>query len=98
MFGCKGDDIILKDAGRHHHPQRRTGELMHELLQPGEKILIAKGGGDGGFGNLRFKSSINRAPRQKTPDTRASASAWRSNSRCWPTSACSACPTPASRP
>jgi GTP-binding protein len=33
---------------------------------PGEQILIAKGG-DGGFGNMRFKSSINRAPRQKTP-------------------------------
>jgi GTP-binding protein len=28
--------------------------------------MIAKGG-DGGFGNMRFKSSINRAPRQKTP-------------------------------
>jgi GTP-binding protein len=33
---------------------------------PGEVITIAKGG-DGGFGNLRFKSAINRAPRQKTP-------------------------------
>jgi GTP-binding protein len=33
---------------------------------PGEIITIAKGG-DGGFGNLRFKSAINRAPRQKTP-------------------------------
>jgi GTP-binding protein len=29
-------------------------------------LTIAKGG-DGGFGNLRFKSAINRAPRQKTP-------------------------------
>jgi GTP-binding protein len=36
------------------------------MLVPGEKIMIAKGG-DGGFGNMRFKSSINRAPRQKTP-------------------------------
>jgi len=36
------------------------------LLKPGEVITIAKGG-DGGFGNLRFKSAINRAPRQKTP-------------------------------
>ena len=33
---------------------------------PGEVITIAKGG-DGGFGNLRFKSAMNRAPRQKTP-------------------------------
>jgi GTPase len=36
------------------------------LLTPGEVITIAKGG-DGGFGNMRFKSAINRAPRQKTP-------------------------------
>jgi GTP-binding protein len=36
------------------------------LLNPGEVITIAKGG-DGGFGNMRFKSAINRAPRQKTP-------------------------------
>jgi GTP-binding protein len=40
--------------------------VLYELLNPGEKIMIAKGG-DGGFGNMRFKSSINRAPRQKTP-------------------------------
>jgi GTP-binding protein len=43
-----------------------TGEVLFELLVPGEQIMIAKGG-DGGFGNMRFKSSINRAPRQKTP-------------------------------
>ncbi|MDH5205144.1 MAG: GTPase ObgE, partial [Hylemonella sp.] len=43
-----------------------TGEVLYELLTPGEVITIAKGG-DGGFGNLRFKSAINRAPRQKTP-------------------------------
>jgi GTPase len=33
---------------------------------PGERVLIVKGG-DGGFGNLHFKTSTNRAPRQKTP-------------------------------
>jgi len=40
--------------------------VLYELLKPGEVITIAKGG-DGGFGNMRFKSAINRAPRQKTP-------------------------------
>jgi GTPase len=35
-------------------------------LLPDEKILLLKGG-DGGFGNLHFKTSTNRAPRQKTP-------------------------------
>jgi GTP-binding protein len=66
MFGAAGDDIVLKmpvgtiisDAG--------TGEVLYELLKPGEMITIARGG-DGGFGNMRFKSAINRAPRQKTP-------------------------------
>jgi GTP-binding protein len=44
-----------------------TGEqVMAELLEHGQKVLIAKGG-DGGFGNLHFKSSTNRSPRQKTP-------------------------------
>ena len=43
-----------------------TGEVLYELLVPGEMVMIAKGG-DGGFGNMRFKSAINRAPRQKTP-------------------------------
>ena len=43
-----------------------TGDVLYELLTPGEVITIAKGG-DGGFGNMRFKSAINRAPRQKTP-------------------------------
>ena len=43
-----------------------TGDVLFELLTPGEVITIAKGG-DGGFGNMRFKSAINRAPRQKTP-------------------------------
>jgi GTP-binding protein len=43
-----------------------SGETVAELLVPGEKILICKGG-DGGFGNLHFKTSTNRSPRQKTP-------------------------------
>ena len=43
-----------------------TDQVVAELLVPGERILICKGG-DGGFGNLHFKTSTNRAPRQKTP-------------------------------
>ncbi len=66
MFGAKGEDIVLKMPVGTIIRNADTGEVMHELLRPGEKILLAKGG-DGGFGNLRFKSAINRAPRQKTP-------------------------------
>lgn len=40
--------------------------VIGDLTEKGQKILIAKGG-DGGFGNTRFKSSTNQAPRKATP-------------------------------
>ncbi|MDM0112966.1 GTPase ObgE [Variovorax sp. J22R133] len=66
MFGAAGDDITLKMPVGTIISDAETGEVLFELLVPGEVITIAKGG-DGGFGNMRFKSAINRAPRQKTP-------------------------------
>jgi len=66
MFGAAGDDITLKMPVGTLICDAETGEVLYELLQPGEVLTIAKGG-DGGYGNLRFKSAINRAPRQKTP-------------------------------
>ena len=66
MFGAAGDDVTLKMPVGTLISDAETGEVLYELLTPGEVITIAKGG-DGGFGNMRFKSAINRAPRQKTP-------------------------------
>ncbi len=66
MFGAAGDNITLKMPVGTVITDAETGEVLYELLTPGEVITIAKGG-DGGFGNMRFKSAINRAPRQKTP-------------------------------
>ena len=66
MFGAAGEDITLKMPVGTIISDADTGEQLFELLTPGEMITIAKGG-DGGFGNMRFKSAINRAPRQKTP-------------------------------
>jgi GTP-binding protein len=66
MFGAAGDDITLKMPVGTIITDAETGDVLYELLTPGEKIMIAKGG-DGGFGNMRYKSAINRAPRQKTP-------------------------------
>jgi GTP-binding protein len=42
---------------------RDRGHVLKDLREPGEKVVIAKGG-KGGFGNAHFKSSTNRAPRQ----------------------------------
>ena len=64
-YGRGGEDIVLrmpvgtlvKDAG--------DGSLLADLARDGQRALLAKGG-RGGLGNLHFKSSINRAPRQFT--------------------------------
>ncbi|MDQ1259506.1 MAG: GTPase [Pseudomonadota bacterium] len=66
MFGAAGDDITLKMPVGTIISDAETGGVLLELLNPGEVVVLAKGG-DGGFGNMRFKSAINRAPRQKTP-------------------------------
>lgn len=43
-----------------------TGAMITEILRDGEEFVLCKGG-KGGFGNTRFKSSVNRAPRKSGP-------------------------------
>ncbi|MEN1728848.1 MAG: Obg family GTPase CgtA [Pseudomonadota bacterium] len=43
-----------------------TEELIGEVTEHGERVKVAQGG-EGGRGNVHFKSSVNRAPRQSTP-------------------------------
>ena len=66
QFGRAADDVVLRMPVGTIVTDAETGDFIAELLTPGEKIMLAKGG-DGGFGNLHYKSSTNRAPRQKTP-------------------------------
>ena len=66
QFGAAGDDIVLRVPVGTVVTDVDTGEQVVELLVPHEQVLVLKGG-DGGFGNLHFKTSTNRAPRQKTP-------------------------------
>jgi GTP-binding protein len=66
QYGAAADDILLRMPVGTIIRDADTGEVIAELLVPDQQVLIAKGG-DGGFGNLHFKSSTNRAPRQKTP-------------------------------
>ncbi len=43
-----------------------TGEALGDLTESGQELLVARGG-KGGWGNQRFKSSVNRTPRKSTP-------------------------------
>jgi len=66
QYGAAAEDIVLRMPVGTIVTDLDSDQVIAELLVPGEKVLLAKGG-DGGFGNLHFKSSTNRAPRQKTP-------------------------------
>ena len=66
QYGAAADDIVLRMPVGTIVRDAETEEVLAELLEPDVPVLLAKGG-DGGFGNLHFKSSTNRAPRQKTP-------------------------------
>jgi len=63
-YGRGGVDIVLRmPVGT--LVKDEDGSLLADLANHGQRALLAKGG-QGGLGNLHFKSSINRAPRQFT--------------------------------
>jgi GTP-binding protein len=64
-YGKGADDIELRMPVGTLINDLNTGETIADLTQHGQKVLLAKGG-EGGWGNIHFKSSTNRAPRQKT--------------------------------
>ena len=61
--GANGKDRILKVPPGTVVRDQRTDEDVLELLVHGQREILLKGG-NGGWGNLKFKSSVNRAPRQ----------------------------------
>ncbi|MFD1008821.1 MULTISPECIES: Obg family GTPase CgtA [Oceanisphaera] len=66
--GKRGQDLVLKVPVGSRARDEMTGEILGDLTRHGQKLLVAKGGFHG-LGNARFKSSVNRAPRQKTNGT-----------------------------
>ena len=66
--GAKGEDIFLKVPVGTRVTDKETGEVLGDLREEGAILRVAKGGFHG-FGNTHFKSSTNRAPRQKTNGT-----------------------------
>ncbi len=65
QYGKGADDVILRMPVGTVVVDEITGETLADLARDGEKVVLAKGG-EGGLGNLHFKSSTNRAPRQYT--------------------------------
>ncbi len=66
--GAKGADLVVRVPVGTRVVDADTEEVLCELLEPGQRELVAKGGFHG-LGNTRYKSSTNRAPRQSTPGT-----------------------------
>ena len=66
--GKSGKDLILKVPTGTQIFEEDNNTLIEDLKSSGQKIIIAEGGKKG-LGNVRFKSSTNRAPRKKTDGT-----------------------------
>ena len=68
MYGKGGDDVLIAvPTGTVVH-NVDTDEVIGDLTRHGERLLVAQGG-KGGLGNMHFKSSTNRTPRQSTSGT-----------------------------
>ena len=68
MTGRRGDDKDVSVPVGTVVYDDETGELIGDLTEAGQKLMVAKGGWHG-LGNVRYKSSTNRAPRQSKPGT-----------------------------
>ena len=64
--GKDGDDIILRVPVGTEILDEDQETVVADITEVGERVLLAKGG-NGGFGNLHFKSSTNQAPRRSNP-------------------------------
>mgnify|MGYP001825207950 CR=1 FL=1 len=68
MTGKSGEDIVIRVPLGTIVTDEETGDQVGEVTETGQQLLVAQGG-KGGLGNVHFKSSTNRAPRQTVPGT-----------------------------
>ena len=66
--GARGEDLLVKVPIGTEAWDDDTDELIGDMTKHGDKLLVAKGGWHG-LGNVRYKSSTNRAPRQTSNGT-----------------------------
>ncbi|MGR3624479.1 GTPase ObgE [Pseudophaeobacter sp.] len=64
--GKDGDEIILRVPVGTEILDEDEETVLADMTEIGQRVLLAKGG-NGGFGNLHFKSSTNQAPRRANP-------------------------------
>lgn len=64
--GARGADVVMKVPVGTQVLEEDNDTLIADLTEVGQQVLIAKGG-NGGFGNARFKSSTNQSPRRANP-------------------------------
>jgi GTP-binding protein len=64
--GASGNDIILKVPVGTQVLAEDNETLLADITEVGQRVILAKGG-NGGFGNAHFKSSVNRTPRKANP-------------------------------
>lgn len=74
--GRRGAPCVLKVPPGTIVIDPASGEVVCELLEPGEERVLLKGG-SGGWGNLHFKSSVNQAPRQFKEGTKGEQGSFR---------------------
>ncbi len=63
--GASGEDKVIR-VPPGTVVKKQTGEILGEVVEPGQRICVAEGG-QGGRGNAFFKSSTNQAPRESQP-------------------------------
>jgi GTP-binding protein len=68
--GADGDDIILRVPVGTEVLDEDQETVIADMTAVGQRVILAKGG-NGGFGNLHFKSSTNQAPRRANPGQEA---------------------------
>jgi len=66
MYGKRGKDLVVPVPLGTEVYEVETGLLIADITEPGQAVIVAKGGA-GGFGNVHFKSSVNQAPTEHTP-------------------------------
>ncbi|MFP7572148.1 GTPase ObgE [Marivita sp. S2033] len=64
--GADGKDIVLKVPVGTEILEEDQETVIADLAELGQRVLLARGG-NGGWGNLRFKTSTNQAPRRSNP-------------------------------